>query len=1034
MSNLTLLPDDDSSDNIHRIERSSVIESGRHWRCIHDVEGIQVKRENSTFEFHHGHMYLLTRLEFFDGKLHSVVLLDDPELGTDSGLLTLDLFMPAFERVEDEAAIETRNKQIAVVQGKVAELQGEMAEAMVNPALMQPAIDKGLKEWEREVARQKNRGQEGNPSRKNKENLPAITTNGRFDLTAAISHKITSTDVEVFRHMAQREGKIAEIRAKWLGEKVENLSRVLKALSPFFSEQAAIGIARAQDALELSKDVEKGLRSLRLYTGDGVSVQPIIEGKSALSSEPLTVYQRKLFMDQEFAVWDDVDRLFDSRSSELFFKALAKNGALRQQLIPAQRGVVAMAVRADAVDYSPKTIGAALEADARNRSNKELFLLVRDGENWYQVFSDEPSHELSPRLFPTRNELDQIFTGIDGEEIGFEDLRFTNRATEFDHKSLAYKRFLILACGLDHRLKLFGDFYPDSEALHFISMRFQRDYMRFIADDDSDVMLGDNVGSVHQFIRHNHDQLAAGCRVLVFGKEVLQQQAAPGAFSKGTYNRNTYTNDYYALAKSLKKANLLTVRRDGEDLVVYLPVRRTSRRSDSGRELTRTEYDVRVALNKLEGWSLGYLLTDIVKAEELRPYIYSRHTRASHVDFIYGFKLAMKMLQAEEETNSPALAYLQERGEAHYGLTKARAEIAKFSAVQSWREKNLKEEVLPQPGSESFDKLDFELAEAAYALNHALPLIESTIEKLGGKLLRLTRGKRGALIAYYEQPDAERDLRIHSWGWVGRRTFTAAGKPTKDAPQTLWLRAGAILGESELMRVDSPFLHKIPERVKLEALQTFLDKTAEMAEVLSDAFTGERQGVSDRAWLILTAPNVEHQRDACYPPAKKNEPVLFPLGVDTATRLLLGIKVKVHDLLYHYGSDAQRAALLGLGYTLPAPRMDEDGNEIPTEGISMYPQVDEYAYPSQYTGPVGNAVGLTFGNDYRVFDHGYTGERRLDHSLAWVMEQKPRPPHKPDSFCRDKWLDPATMWFPAQYRDDTGGFTVSRLFPDLVTA
>lgn len=75
---------------------------------------------------------------------------------------------------------------------------------------------------------------------------------------------------------------------------------------------------------------------------------------------------------------------------------------------------------------------------------------MRDGQNWYQVFSDEPSHELSPRLFPTRNEIDEVFRGYNGDEIGFEDLRFSHRTNAFDAKALAYKRFLILACGLDH--------------------------------------------------------------------------------------------------------------------------------------------------------------------------------------------------------------------------------------------------------------------------------------------------------------------------------------------------------------------------------------------------------------------------------------------------------------------------------------------------------------------------------------------------------------------------------------------------------
>jgi hypothetical protein len=1035
MTDLTLLDSDsdDFSPNLHRIERSSVIEQGRYWRCLNDTIGLWVKREGTEFKFRQGFLYLLTRLEYFDGKLHSVVLLDDPARGQENGILTLNLFLRSFEQVEDGAATEFRNKQIATVQDEAAEVQKEMAEAQVNPALMQSAIEEGLKEWERELARNRNDDEE--VSGNQKANLPAVTTNGRFDLTAAIGHKIGPMDVAVFRHMAQREGKIAEIRGKWLQTKVKKLGEVLNKLTPFFSEHAAVGLARAQDALDLAKDVEKGLRSLRLYTGEGVEVKTILEGESAPAHEPLTVYQTKLYMEEEFAVWDDVDRLFDYTHSDVFFKALAENESLRQQLIPAQRGVVAMAVCRRDVDYDAKSITKALAAGAKNRENKALFLLVRDGGNWYQVWSDEPSHELSPRLFPTRNEMDQVFSGIDGETVGFEDLRFTNRATEFARKSLVYKRFLILACGLDHRLKLFGHFYPDSEALSFISMRFQSDYMRFIADADGDAMLGDNVGSVHQFIRYNHSQLAAGCRVLVFGKEVLQQPAAPGAFSKGTYNRRAHQNEFYALVKPQEKANLLTVHRDKEDLVVYLPVERIHAVTYSGygtpRHIKRLEFEVRVALNKLEGEELGYLLTDIVKAEELRPYIYSRRTRASHLAYLYGFKLAMKKLRVEEDANSPILAQLQERATTHYGLAATTAETAKLSAIQTWREKNPKEDTLPSLNSPLFAALDFELAEAAYAYTHAIPAVERHIANLGGQVLRVMRAKKGALVVYYKQPEAERDLRIHSWQWVGRRTFTAAGKPTKDAMQSVWLRKGRIVGESELLRVESPLFQDRVDFLALPKLREMLDKTAEMADVLSDAFKGERQGVSDRAWLTFTVTGKQDrfQREE---PAKQNQSVLLPVGVSTALRTVLGIRVNIYDLLYHYGSDAQRAVLMEKGYELPRPRKDRDGAETPDEGINLSVYVDGYGNPEGYTGPVGTEMSLTFSDDYHLFDYEYKGERRLDHSLNLAVN--PKKQKGPHSSSSGKSLDIGAMWFPAQYRAATGEFQVSSLFPGLLTA
>lgn len=1038
---LTVLDGDDAfgHDQFQRIESVGGVEPGHHWFCRKDVEGVHAKHEGK-FDFQEGALYLLTRLVFFDGQLHSVELLNDPIAGTESGLITLPLLFEGFEQLTDEAANAFRQQQMLQIQAQAAEVQKEMAEAQVNPALLEPVITAGIQKWERELARA-NRKDDDEDEPAPRANLPALSTNGQFNLSGAVNHRISPTDIAVFRHMAQREGKIAEIRGTWLTEKVEHLGRILKRLAPFYSEHAAIGMARAHEALGLAKDVEKGLRSLRLYTGEGVTVDCLVEGESAPSSEPLTIYQRKLFMADEFAVWDTVDRMFDYTNAGVFFEALRTNEALRQQLIPAPRGVVAMAVRSTDVDYDAKTIGEAIEAAGRNRANRELFLLVRDGGNWYQVFSDEPSHELAERLFPTRNEMDAIFTGLDGEKIGFEDLRFTHRTTAFDRKSLSYKRFLILACGLDHSKKLFGHFYPEHEALSFISMDFQRKYMRFIADDDSDLMLGDGLQSVHSLISQNHGQLAAGCRVLVFSKNILSERdAVPGAYNNGRYMGNGRTH-YDLMVKPIQKAMLLTVRRDKDNLVVSLPVerKRTEVRRGWGRydPIVRSQHSVKVALNKLTGGNLGYLITDTLRSEELRPYIYSRAQRAHHWDYIYGFKLAMQILGQEEEANAAVMANLESEASVKFGLAREAANIAATSAAQSWRLKNPDADTLPAVGGPDAVGLDFELAEAAYGFTHALPAVEKHIKALEGKLLRVMRGKKGQLIAYYEQPESERDMRVQPWRWVGRRTFTAAGKPTKDAPQTTWLVAGRIVGETELFSVPTELAHRYADTDDLLGrIVARLDMIDEMASILDGAFTGERQGVSDRAWLALTAKNEEkegrsHGREREFARSKE---VLMPVAMDTSRTAVVCIQTKVWDLLFHYGSDAQRSVLLDWGYTLPKRLKDHEGKPIPYEGVKLTTYVDPYCYPSQYIGPVGVDCHISPFRDFVSGPYGYKGVNRLDHSLDYLMSHGPADDTKGrGSWDSTKHLDGALMWMAPGMREE-GKASVSRLFPGLATA
>jgi hypothetical protein len=551
------------------------------------------------------------------------------------------------------------------------------------------------------------------------------------------------------------------------------------------------------------------------------------------------------------------------------------------------------------------------------------------------------------------------------------------------------------------------------------------------------------VGSVHELISQNHSQLAAGCRVLVYSRDLLaERDAAPGAYNNGRYMHGQGTV-YDRMVRPVHKVMLLTVRRDKDNLVVSLPVERKNtevRRGWSGYEpMTRTHFSVKVALNKLTRDSLGYLITDTLRAEELRPYIYSRAQRAHHLDYLYGFKLAMQILGEEEAANAKTMAHLQSEARVKFGLVADAASIAATSAAQGWRLKNPEADTFPAVDTPAFAELNFELAEAAYGFTHALPQVHKHIAALGGKIVRILRGKKGVLVAYYEQPDAEKDLRIQPWRWVGRRTYTAAGKPTKDAPQTVWLLEGRIVGETELYRAPTEMAHRMPDGNDLFGTITRkLGLVDEMAQVLSGAFKGEREGVSDQAWLLLTAENAAEAEKNKHRSVRKEfapgKQVLFPVAVDTDRNVLVGICAKVYDLLYHYGSDAQRAVLVEQGYTLPKPQRDHNRKIIPYEGVGLSLYADKYAYPSQYTGPVGNDVHISPFRDYDVGPYGYTGENRLDHAMNYILAHSPADKKRKDTMDRNSYLNGKQMWLAPELRAADGSAGLSKMFPGLKTA
>lgn len=126
---------------------------------------------------------------------------------------------------------------------------------------------------------------------------------------------------------------------------------------------------------------------------------------------------------------------------------------------------------------------------AKNDENRKVFLMVRNGENVHRVFSPVESHLGTGRLFPSRDDQDRIFRGVDGSQIKFEDVAYTAHLSSHARYALHYKRFLLLMCGLDHREKLFGEFYPGPESLHFVTLDFQEKFCRFIHDDDGEGLI-----------------------------------------------------------------------------------------------------------------------------------------------------------------------------------------------------------------------------------------------------------------------------------------------------------------------------------------------------------------------------------------------------------------------------------------------------------------------------------------------------------------------------------------------------------------
>jgi hypothetical protein len=511
------------------LQSEQTFEPGFYWTAKAECDGVEK-----------GETLLLLDINMFEGQPHSVKLRYHPRDGEGHHTIMVAKFMASFEPCPNADEIRQREQQ-AVMQ-EVTDLQNELMRTQMDPQLMIAAVrddvERKIKESEAKAVatpreaeesaeRQRNLSKTHRRAARRSEAAGNPLTVPRAALASdvgdLIGAGINETGVAEMRKLAGRQAIIAGAQAAWLQKKTSAITTTLGKLAPYIAERSAVALARASGAVKMSERIKRGIASLDLYTGKDVDAYDIRTGADAPSSEPLTIIQGKRYAEEEFAAWADVTSDFDFTNKKQFFDAIASNDELMAQVLPTPRCVVSVAMTRNARDY-----GDPLANMVYNIQNALVFLLVRNGNNVHVVYSKSPSHEAAKRLFPTKDELQRPFVGIDGARISIRDTEFGEATKWFDDIALVYRRFLILLCGLDHRLQLFGSFYPPEKAMSFMTAEFQESFMRFLADDEgTDWLIGDQLPDLSAWMTERNKMAQSGSRIFVLGRSAAIKDHAP---------------------------------------------------------------------------------------------------------------------------------------------------------------------------------------------------------------------------------------------------------------------------------------------------------------------------------------------------------------------------------------------------------------------------------------------------------------------------------------------------------------------------
>lgn len=714
--------------------------AGEYWRVIKGWP------KNERKSLRRRTVLLIAECRYIDDSLHSVVVKAHP-LDPDGYSMdfTLVEFLSHF-RFEPQANL-VRTNEMAAIQRQVEHEQLMLSR---GPS----AEELGIDEQTREILA-----------------LPPPAAPSSFT-------ELAKPEVRERMELATRtQIKVAQAQAAWLSKRHDTIQGLAQDLASFYSEQSSAAMARVNEMQKHADALEQGVKSLGLYLGQGVSVHHIRKGDSAAVNVPLTLFQAMRYLDEEYAVYRALDgatwRDFDD-----FTKALNADRTLLERVLPTERCVVAMryrhhSKRFDAEPYGADIyalLGAFREYLEEKERNESGFLLIRDGENIYQVQSDVVVEEVT-RLFPTQEEKEapfkerSYFRGVDESTITPDSTRYYHARTQYDATMLFYRRLMLLMAGLNDRLGIFGQFYDSAAYPSFMSLKLQMERFNYIYDEET-LAIGEGRPTFSAWWTACNAHLTVGSRVMARYESIFDRKAS---------RLNRWANPTQAFGVAIAERG-----KTKGSITIKVPVQKW-----------RREYNATVSLTDARA-SKAYLVLDAVSIEDLDFYINSRAARPDYLSFLALFIEARKVLKAEQRSEAAfRRRAFDQLADSCPGIEPETLRVALQTAIMSWRSRK-RGEALPKRADVQFESTIQAIVAAAKEHIQSNVVLRRDAESIaladGREPLRVVRRADGTVHLYVTPLENEKpfgDAFPHTWVASTPLTNKTNGTPREWTPAAM---------------------------------------------------------------------------------------------------------------------------------------------------------------------------------------------------------------------------------------------------------
>jgi hypothetical protein len=291
------------------------------------------------------------------------------------------------------------------------------------------------------------------------------------------------------------------------------IAKRYSALQTLIKEQELILKSKTELLTKQIEIAQEAIYMINAYLGQDEEIIRLQTGVPADENEKIVIRQQVLFMDEESAVAGELARGggIDFQNVDEFDKWVCDPEHL-QQVLPERKGVVALRARRSNKFYDDNPfVNAEL-----NRKNKCLYLLIRNGDNLFRIFTTLWVEEV---LLPRKDEFESFFyttkTNWDTHETVKEPLtpgsaQYMQAMDKAEAKKRRFYTVLILIQGLVDRTKVFHPL-PQNEQINVCNLDNQKHItLRY----DAENLLGNGRPDFNKWLQAVNNELEIGCRII----------------------------------------------------------------------------------------------------------------------------------------------------------------------------------------------------------------------------------------------------------------------------------------------------------------------------------------------------------------------------------------------------------------------------------------------------------------------------------------------------------------------------------------